>query len=620
MSDPIAFFQKVSGLDTSRRTLLKGGAAALLGMLATPALSSRVGSTPSEVDYVVVGSGAGGAPVAARLAENGYRVLLLEAGPPAGDPRYYDTPVLWPRASADPRISWDFYVRHYSERARHGSQFVPEKDGVLYPRAATLGGCTAHHALFTVYPEHQDWADIQELTGDPGWRPDIMWQYYDLVRTWQPITQPLPVRGIADAQLLAYVNAALAEDRHLPPGRRRITTDPNSRLDVDHSAQGYYLAPLAQADGRRIGPRERLLAVAASAPLTIATNALFERVRFEKTPGGVPRAVAVDYLQGGADDYLYAASPGYRPRTPAERATLRRTVRVKREVILSGGAINSPQMLMLSGIGPQGHLREHGITPVVDLPGVGTNLQDRVEAFVVTELEKEFTALAECTFGAGQDPCYDSWSRWGAPALYSTSGSPAWTRRRYSRGSGRNELVVFGLPGRFEGFRTGFDTVALGKPSNWWTWLLLRAYSPNRSGTVRLVSADPTAMPFVHKRSLDDGAGGAQDIDALVEAIGVARRISARARIKGRETVPGPGADLPEFIRREQFGHHLSCTNPMGREGDPKAVLDSNLRVRGTTGLRVVDASSFPRIPGVFLWLPIAILAEKAAADILAGR
>src|SRR5690348_4644543 len=134
-----------------------------------PIHCAEAGSTspPDTFDYVVIGSGAGGGPVAANLAKAGYRVALLEAG---GDDENtnYSVPVFHGFASEDPAYSWDYFVKHYedADRRKRDSKYVPEKDGVLYPRAGTLGGCTAHNAMITVYPHNSDWDRIAKDTGD----------------------------------------------------------------------------------------------------------------------------------------------------------------------------------------------------------------------------------------------------------------------------------------------------------------------------------------------------------------------------------------------------------------------------------------------------------------------
>ena len=135
-------------------------------------------SDDADFDYIIVGSGAGGGPLAANLALAGFRVLLMEAGGDE-DSLDYSVPGFNGLASEDEAYRWDYYVRHYTDQAQQAldPKFVVSQDGVLYPRAGTLGGCTAHNALITVYPSNSDWNEIAEITGDPSWGADAMRQY-----------------------------------------------------------------------------------------------------------------------------------------------------------------------------------------------------------------------------------------------------------------------------------------------------------------------------------------------------------------------------------------------------------------------------------------------------------
>src|SRR5262245_15218222 len=139
------------------------------------------GTNEITADYVIVGSGAGGGPLAARLAERGCDVLVLEAG---GDNQglNYQVPAFHGQASEDPAMSWEFFVQHYRQKERqaqtYDSKYDDRRGGIFYPRAATLGGCTAHHAMITVYPHHSDWDHLADLTGDDSWRPARMRGYF----------------------------------------------------------------------------------------------------------------------------------------------------------------------------------------------------------------------------------------------------------------------------------------------------------------------------------------------------------------------------------------------------------------------------------------------------------
>ena len=157
-------------------------------------------------DYVIVGSGAGGGPLAANLAQKGYSVLLLEAG---ADPcsesdlgRYmYEVPIFHGLSTEYPEISWDYYVRHYTDQQKQekDSKFVADRNGVWYPRAGTLGGCTAHNAMITVVPQDSDWNYIAEITGDPSWRAEKMRTYFARLENCQYVSDPHSVKGHVSA-------------------------------------------------------------------------------------------------------------------------------------------------------------------------------------------------------------------------------------------------------------------------------------------------------------------------------------------------------------------------------------------------------------------------------------
>ncbi len=182
-----AFAKLGARMTTGFAAFLSGCAS--MDPLPRPPVSCRA---PSEgatgVDYVVVGSGAGGGPLAANLAKWGHKVLLLEAG---GDdePFDYQVPVFHARASEHDSLKWNYFVRHYTgdDRQRLDGNHVKTKDGirVLYPRAGTLGGCTAHHAMITIYPHKSDWDEIARITGDPSWNDDNMRQYFERLERCQ---------------------------------------------------------------------------------------------------------------------------------------------------------------------------------------------------------------------------------------------------------------------------------------------------------------------------------------------------------------------------------------------------------------------------------------------------
>ncbi len=605
-------------------------------------------------DFIVVGSGAGGGPVAANLALSGHSVLVLEAG---GDTCGYNyrIPCFHSLASEDPAMSWDFFVRHYQDSAlqQQDSKFVAEQDGVFYPRAGTLGGCTAHNAMITVYPQNSDWDHLRELTGDPSWSADNMRRYFerlehcDYLSMFQRLKEALagvltgkgvnpsrhgfdgwlhtqtanPTLVLKDTELLRVVLFAAAKglSHHLGNIGLLAETfaDPNDwRAVCSPSREGVGLTLLATRSGSRNGTRERLLEVAekTSNRLKIQTHALVSRVLFQGT-----RAIGVEYLSGSS---LYRAS-----RTAAmTESPPTSTALAKHEVILSGGAFNSPQLLMLSGIGDREELSRFGIQSVVHLPGVGRNMQDRYEVGVVSQMEKPFALLNGASFdapkdGEAGDAAFLSWQK--GRGVYTSNGAAVAVTKRSSPDKADPDLFVFGLPSYFKGYYPGYSA-ALKQYQDRFTWAILKAHTRNTAGTVKLRSADPRDTPEICFHYFTEGNDAAQeDLQAVVKGVQFARELNAEISksVGITELLPGPQvsseADIAAFIQREAWGHHASCTNAIGPAADPMAVLDSRFRVRGTTGLRVVDASVFPRIPGYFIVSAVYMVAEKASDVIL---
>ena len=605
-------------------------------------------------DFVVAGSGAGGGPVAANLARAGYSVLVLEAGEDC-DNYAYRVPCFHPFASEEPSMSWQFFVRHYADRVKQqqDTKFDAAHDGIFYPRASTLGGCTAHNAMITVYPQNSDWQYLQTLTGDASWGPEAMHNYFKrlehcdyvrgLERLKQMIVGVLTCRGInpsehgfsgwlhtqianpllilKDEELLKLVAVAAVRSlaANLGDVDLALSTlfDPNDwRTICSNDREGVNVTPLATHSGCRNGVRERLLETVKTAKgkLSIRTGALVSRILFQGT-----RAYAVEYLVGKS---LYRASPDPAP----EGRLVKATVRANYEIILSGGAFNSPQLLMLSGIGDPAELAQFGIQSVVNRPGVGKNLQDRYEVGIISQLAHPFALLKGATFKIPTppnppDPAFLDWEK--GKGVYTTNGATIAITKRSNRDKVDPDLFIFGLPSFFKGYYPGYSQ-ALQHYEDMFTWAILKAHTNNTAGQVRLRSADPRDTPLIDFHYFSEGNDTAQeDLEAVVAGVKFVREMNREigGAVGIDEIWPGPGvqtdAEIAEFIQREAWGHHASCTNPIGPASDPNAVLDSRFRVHGTTGLRVVDASVFPRIPGYFIVSAVYMIAEKASDVIL---
>jgi choline dehydrogenase len=602
-----------------------------------------------DCEYIIVGSGAGGGPLAANLAKAGYKVLLLEAGgDPVAENYNWQVPCFHALASEDPSLKWDFFVRHYANDAlqKRDNKFVPEQNGVLYPRAGALGGCTVHNAMITVYPHNSDWDGIAELTGDNSWNSDKMRDYFDRMekceyRDWLKLPDKIgidPSRHGFDGWLTTNVadptivfpdkelkdlvfKSVLAAIKELDLSwedklqDKLELLDPNDWRLVKRSSQGIRQTPLATHKGRRIGPREYLLKVAKDHPdkLKIQCGALATRVLFDENN----RAIGVEYLQG---ENLYRAG------AKTDGTGVTKQAYASREVILCGGAFNSPQLLMLSGIGPKDQLDKFGIPVRVDLPGVGQNLQDRYEVGIVSRVKENFALLKDATFtyptgGAQGDPCFQEWLK--GQGVYTTNGAVISVITKSVQTRPEPDLFIFGLAGLFRGYFPGYSKLFV-ENKDYFTWAILKAHTNNTAGTVKLRSNDPRDVPEIDFHYFEEGNDySGDDLESVVNGILFAREMTKRAHsLIEEEELPGAGAqsrdDLRQFVKDNAWGHHASCTNKIGPKGDKMAVLDSSFRVYGTQGLRVVDASVFPKIPGFFIVTPIYMISEKASDVIIA--
>ncbi|KAI0158334.1 GMC oxidoreductase [Xylariaceae sp. FL1272] len=664
-----------------------------------------------EYEYIVVGSGPGGAPLAANLARAGHSVLLVDAGGDYGYLRQVDAPALANPSSERNEVSWGFFTHHYANETMalkdrkltwetldgdyYSGVNPPEGSKVLgnfYPRYGGLGGCVEHNALVGLLPSKNDFDDIANLTGDPAWTNDNMRQYYEKLENAQYPVDDVSVHstsgyidlninpeGIAaqDIKLMsALAGAAIAYGKEaddlvnainqtietaiqqgidpytelLPPYLTQdivdawgnlLSRDTNSVAPDRDTAKTFARLPetMDNVDYRRSTPRdyvyETVMAKNADGSkryqLDVALNTLVTKVTFaNRTCNGKPKANGIEYLYGQS---LYRADP----RASKTEGGKPGSVKATKEVIVSGGAFNSPQVLKLSGVGPRAELEKFGIPVVLDLPGVGKNLQDRLEVSINADYPTNFTRILDCAYLATEDdPCWtqyaDSNNKGAAKGTYASSGNyfGAFWASSYSE-DGEQDLWIGGFPAIFNGFYPGYSSnAATADAKNHWSWLVLHAHTRNRAGTVELASANPRDTPIITFHNLYEGMTKEDaDKDAYAVLEGMRMAQSFYDNVPDFDGLPvqwwppmdvSSDEDLIEWIKEEAWGHHASCSNKIGSDDDVDAVLDANFKVRGIQGLRVVDASAFPKIPGTFPAIGIMMLSEKASADILAGR
>jgi choline dehydrogenase len=512
-----------------------------------------------------------------------------------------------------------------------------KQKGIYYPRAGTLGGCASHNALVAILPHDSDWQHIVDITGDESWNPKQMRHYFEHLERCRYLPKGTPGHGFdgwletehSDPIMLEssepiLASAVAATGHH----GRRVSKGPAQGLLPDINAlhpqrvDGVYEMTLQMSkDARRSSPRNFLVATANAKnadgskkyPLHIRTHSFATRVLFnENGHGHKPKAIGVEFLEGVS---LYKADP----RFDSRRAGIKKRVMASREVIVAGGAFNTPQILKLSGIGPKSEIEKFNIPVVVDLPGVGTNLQDNYEFSVVAQSPENFSPFTNSGFGIAGDQSLVQWNKGFGP--YKSDGSAAGVLKHSTVSGGDEDLFLLAGPTAFTGFFPGYSRAALTSSSDF-TLDILKVHPQNAAGTVKLRSKDPHDTPEINFNYFKENAD--HDLTAMTEGVELARKIlDGVSKPIGPFTERDPGAsvetvaEIKQAIKNQAFSHHASSTCAIGADDDPMACLDSRFRVRGVEGLRVVDASVFPRVPGSFPTLPIYMVSEKASECIL---
>ena len=290
-------------------------------------------------------------------------------------------------------------------------------------------------------------------------------------------------------------------------------------------------------------------------------------------------------------------------------------------MILAGGTFNTPQLLMLSGIGDATRWADLGLRSDRNLPGVGRNLQDRYEIGVVNRMATPWRVLDGARFTRG-DKLYGEWLRRRAECT-----SPTEQRSRCRCGHDRNCACPICSAWRcwhdFQGYFPGYSRV-IADHHDYLTWAVLKAHTNNRAGEVTLRSANPRDTPLVNFRYFEEGSDkSGEDLKAVVAGLRFVRQMTQELKRDGlirREELPGNSVQtdeqLADYVRNNAWGHHASCSCAIGPR-EAGGVLDSRLRVHSVDRLRIVDASVFPRIPGFFIAGAVYMVAEKAADMIL---
>ncbi|GGO56934.1 oxidoreductase [Streptomyces daqingensis] len=499
-------------------------------------------------DYVIVGGGTAGCVLAARLSEDpDCRVCVVEDGPSdVGDER-----VLRLR-------NW---INLLETEYDYGYTTVEQPRGnshIVHSRARVLGGCSSHNTLISFVPFPQDLREWVEL-GAEGWDPETVLPYRArLQNTIQPVAEK-------DRNAIAHDFVTAAVDTLDVP----VVDDFNAHPFTDGA--GFFSLAYDPATGHRSSASVAYLHPVLTRPnLTLK----LESRAYRLMRAGDGRLTRV--LVRGADGTDV-------------------TVRAERELLLCAGAVDTPRLLMLSGIGPAGHLREVGVDVLADVPGVGENLLDHPESVIV-------------------------WETGPLPPNSAMDSDAGLFVRRDPREPGPDLMFHF--------YQVPFtaNTERLGYPTPPHGVCMTPNIPKSRSrGRIWLRGPDPGTQPALDFRYFTDPEG--HDERTVVDGLRIAREVAATGPLRDwlvREVAPGPGLttdeELSEYGRRAAHTvYHPAGTCRMGADGDPLAVLDPQLRLRGERGVRVVDASVFPTLPTVNPMVTVLLAAERAV-DLITGR
>ena len=527
-----------------------------------------------DADFIIVGAGSAGCVMAARLTEDpATRVVLLEAG---GEDKnmWIHIPLGYGKTFANPAVNWMF--RTEPDASTNGRS-------IFWPRGKVLGGSSSINGMVYIRGQHEDFDHWRQL-GNAGWSFQDVLPYFRRSEDQQTfrddyhggdgplaVSDPTYSHPICDSFIEAAVEAGY----------------PRNKDFNGASQEGVGYQQTTTRNGRRCSTAVGYLHPARKRPnLTVITQATTERVLMEGR-----RAVGVSYSQGGVS----------------------RVIRAKREVVLCAGAIGSPHIMMLSGIGPAAHLTEMGIDPVHHLPGVGQCLQDHYSSAVKLRCSQPITF---------NDVMMNPLKKLGVGIRYllhrdgplTMAAGPvalfARTRPELASPDIKISISPFSLDNPAAGLHkfSGFTVIAY-------------QLRPDSRGEIKLKSANPFDAPAMIPNYLTDPNDQRTIVDGLKIARGLLKN-PLLSRYVESEYLPGPDvntdAELLNYAR--QYGgtvYHPTSTCRMGP--DPMAVVDERLRVHGMDGLRVVDASIMPIVASGNTNAPTIMIAEKAA-DMIRGR
>lgn len=526
-------------------------------------------------DYIIVGGGSSGCVLANRLSEDpNNSVCLIEAGSKDKSP-WIHLPIGYAKTMWDPKVNWKFQTE--PDPGMNHRQ-------IYWPRGKTLGGSSSINGLIFIRGQKEDYDGWRDL-GNPGWGWDDVLPYFKKAegndRLGEPLhsqTGPLKASSIPKKHVLVEAFKKSANALGVPN-----TEDFNN---LTQEGVGYF--QLSTYKGFRCSAAVAYLKPAKKRPnLEILTNSQVCKVIFENK-----KAIGIEFIENG----------------------IKKMLRANKEVILSAGAIQSPQILQLSGVGPAKLLQEFNIPVIHDLPGVGENLQDHLQFRLIYELNQPISTNDQLSSWFGQLKMGLDWLLFRSGPL-SIGINQGGLFTRVMKGSKTPDIQFH--------MATLSAEMAGGKVHSFSGFTMsVCQLRPESRGFVRIQSADPLIPPKMFANYL----ATQHDRDTSVAAVNFARKISQTEPLRSlitREVKPNnPKTDdeVLEYCRNNGATiFHPTGTCQMGPDSNPMAVLDSSLRVRGIQGLRVVDCSAMPTVPSGNTNWPAVMLGERAA-DLILGR